>query len=211
MTEHRTARGHATDSDIEMVLRTGPNVDIDLDALAATVARRADEIDLLDIAYARTDSPVGELTVAATPLGIVALGWDTDELLAKLAAGISPRILERADRLDEARRQLDAYFSSRHQRLDLPIDWSLARGFRRTVLEELATTSPGDVVTYGELAERVHNPKASRAVGSAMATNPIPIVVPCHRVVRSGGGLGNYGGAGGVVTKQWLLDHERGD
>ena len=78
------------------------------------------------------------------------------------------------------------------------------------MLQELATTAPGEVLTYGELAGRVHNPKASRAVGSAMATNPIPIVVPCHRVVRSGGGLGAYSGAGGAVTKQWLLDHEAG-
>jgi len=202
MSDHRT---------LESALRTGPSAELDLDVLAATVALRADQADLLDIAYARTDSPVGELTVAATSQGIVALGWDTDELLEKLARNVSPRILERASRLDDARRQLDAYFSPRHQRLQLPIDWSLAHGFRRTVLEELATTAPGDVVTYGELAERVHNPKASRAVGSAMATNPIPIVVPCHRVVRSGGGLGNYSGAGGVVTKQWLLDHERGD
>lgn len=171
--------------------------------------RRAALADgLVDVAWATVDSPVGPLVVAATDEGLVLLSWDLDASLERLAHEVSPRVLEAPARLDPVRRQLDEYFAHRRRRFDLPIDWTLTRGFRREVLHELATVPFGRIVTYGELAGRVGHPGASRAVGSAMATNPIAIVVPCHRVVQAGGRLGNYSGRDGVVTKRWLLEWE---
>jgi methylated-DNA-[protein]-cysteine S-methyltransferase len=172
--------------------------------------RAAAEEDLVDVAYATMDSPVGELVVAATPIGVVSLSWD-ETMLELVAAKVSPRILEVPARVDDARRQLDEYFDGRRRDFEIAVDLSLSAGFRREVLRALAAgVRFGQVVTYGELAERVGNPKASRAVGSAMASNPIPIIVPCHRVVRSGGALGNYSGKDGIVTKRFLLDLEAG-
>jgi methylated-DNA-[protein]-cysteine S-methyltransferase len=124
-----------------------------------------------------------------------------------LASEVSPRVVHLPARLDEVRRELEEYFVGRRRSFDVPVDRRLSRGYRRTVLEALSREVPyGHTVSYKELAERTGNPKASRAVGSAMATNPIPIVVPCHRVLRSGGALGGYGG--GLDTKVWLLRHE---
>jgi methylated-DNA-[protein]-cysteine S-methyltransferase len=120
---------------------------------------------------------------------------------------VSPRVVHLPGRLDEVRRELEEYFAGRRRSFDVPVDRRLSRGYRRTVLEALSREVPyGQTVSYKELAERTGNPKASRAVGSAMATNPIPIVVPCHRVLRTGGALGGYGG--GLDTKVWLLRHE---
>lgn len=163
---------------------------------------------LIEVAFAAVDSPVGELYVARTDAGVVALSWARDDLLEKVAAAISPRVLEAPARLDDARRQLDEYFAHRRERFDLPIDWTLTKGFRREVLHELVRLPFGEVITYAGLAERVGNPGASRAVGSAMATNPIPIIVPCHRVLRTGGALGGYSGRDGLVTKRFLLELE---
>ena len=178
----------------------------------AAVLARAEAEDLVDVAYALTDSPIGPLLVAATPAGVVRLGFQTedpDEVLDDLAHRVSPRVLEAPARLDEARRELDEYFEGRRDHFDLPLDWQLSRGFRKTVLERLyADVAYGHTVSYLELATMVGNPKASRAVGTAMATNPIPIVVPCHRVRRTGGNLGGYGG--GLPVKVKLLELESG-
>jgi methylated-DNA-[protein]-cysteine S-methyltransferase len=178
-----------------------------LDELLEQFARRAEADDLLDVAWTTTDSPVGTLTLAATPLGLVRVGFGTDdEILEELAEKVSPRVLEAPRRLDAARRQLDEYFAGARHRFDLPLDWGLSRGFRQEVLRKLTEVPYGQVLSYKELAIRAGNPNAVRATGTAMATNPIPLVVPCHRVVRSGGVLGNYGG--GVDAKVLLLQLE---
>jgi methylated-DNA-[protein]-cysteine S-methyltransferase len=124
----------------------------------------------------------------------------------EIAATVSPRVVRLPRRLDAVRRELDEYFAGRRHDFDVALDRRLSRGYRLEVLEELSRVPFGETVTYRDLAERTGHPKASRAVGTAMATNPIPIVVPCHRVLRTGGALGGYGG--GLDTKAWLLRHE---
>jgi methylated-DNA-[protein]-cysteine S-methyltransferase len=177
----------------------------DLVAAALDAADRAGEVD---VAWARLDSPIGDLVVAVTDEGLVRVGFaHEDHVLDELAAQVSPRIVTVGRRTDPVRRQLDEYFEGRRTHFDLPLDWRLTRGFRRRVLEALAAEVPhGAVVSYKDLAVVAGNPRASRAVGTAMATNPIPVVVPCHRVLRTGGALGGYGG--GLDTKRWLLTHE---
>ncbi len=196
----RALRGSATD----------PSADLASD-LAAALAR-ADAEGLVDVAYATTDSPVGSLLVAATPAGLVRLAFEREddaEVLEQLAARVSPRVVEAPARLDEVRRELDEYFEGRRDHFELPLDWRLSGGFRKTVLETLyEDVVYGRTVSYLELATMAGNPKASRAVGTAMATNPIPIVVPCHRVLRTGGQLGGYGG--GLPAKIKLLELESG-
>jgi methylated-DNA-[protein]-cysteine S-methyltransferase len=178
--------------------------------LAAALAR-AEADGLVDVAYATTDSPVGPLLVATTSDGLVRLAFaqeDDDQVLGQLAERVSPRVLESPARLDAVRRELDEYFAGGRDHFELALDWRLSGGFRRTVLERLyADVEYGRTVSYLELATMVGNPKASRAVGTAMATNPIPIVVPCHRVLRSGGQLGGYGG--GIPAKEKLLQLEQ--
>ena len=188
-------------------LRHGPAVDDDA-VRAATVAAlaTADADGLVDVAVARTDSPVGTLTLAATPAGLVRVGFERerDTLVEELAVSISPRVVELPKRLDDVRRQLDEYFAGRRHRFDVAVDLRLSGGFRRIVLELLfERVGFGETRSYAELAALAGSPKASRAVGTAMATNPIPIVVPCHRVLRTGGALGGYGG--GLDVKRWLL------
>jgi methylated-DNA-[protein]-cysteine S-methyltransferase len=199
-----------TDS-LERRLRDGVTTDPAAD-LAAALAR-ADAEGLLDVAYATTDSPIGPLLVAATDAGLVRLAFqreDTDEVLQDLARRIAPRVVASSRRLDEVRRELDEYFDGRRDHFELPLDWRLSSGFRKSVLEHLyADVGYGQTVSYLELATIVGNPKASRAVGTAMATNPIPIVVPCHRVLRTGGNLGGYGG--GLENKVKLLALESGE
>jgi methylated-DNA-[protein]-cysteine S-methyltransferase len=158
---------------------------------------RAAAEGLLDVAYATVDSPFGRLLVAATPQGLVRIGlpaYDPEEALAELAARISPRVLEAPERLDEARRQLDLYFDGRLRKFELPLDWRLTSGFRERVQRAIAAIPYGETRSYAELARSAGSERAVRAAGSACGTNPIPIVVPCHRVLRSGGGLGGYGG-----------------
>jgi methylated-DNA-[protein]-cysteine S-methyltransferase len=170
------------------------------------LVKRADEAGLLDVAYATADSPLGEVLVAATRRGLVRVGLpnhDPDAVLSELALTVSPRVLEHPARLDEARRELEQYFAGERTSFDLPVDWSLARGFRRRVLRELAGIPYGQTRTYAEIAARAGNPRAHRAAGSACGANPVPLVVPCHRVVRSGGQIGNYGG--GPEMKEYLL------
>ncbi len=176
-------------------------------AVAERVRVAAEADGLVDVAWANVDTPVGRLTVAATPLGLVRIGFEGEEdVLDSLAARLSPRVLELPSRLDTVRRQLDEYFAGRRRAFDLPIDRALSRGFRRDVLIELGRVGYGETVSYGELARRVGHPGASRAVGTAMGTNPIPIVQPCHRVLRTGGALGGYGG--GLDVKRALLTLE---
>ncbi len=180
----------------------------DITRLVDAALRRADDAGLVDVGWVVEDTPVGPLTLAATSAGVVRIAFGHEELvLDELASGVSPRVVHLPARLDEVRRELEEYFAGRRRAFDVAVDRRLSRGYRRTVLEALSREVPyGRTVSYKELAERTGNPKASRAVGSAMATNPIPIVVPCHRVLRTGGALGGYGG--GLDTKVWLLRHE---
>lgn len=174
------------------------------------LVRRAQREGLLDVTYAQVDSPLGPLTAVTTPAGLVTLAYPDrplDDVLAKIASEISPRILEAPGRLDPLRRELDQYFNGRRQKFDHPIDWSLTRGFFRDVLKATAGIRYGKVSTYAEVAAKAGNPKAVRAAGNGLGSNPIPVVVPCHRVVRSGGGLGGY--TGGLERKEFLLDLER--
>ncbi|MDX6698659.1 MAG: methylated-DNA-[protein]-cysteine S-methyltransferase [Solirubrobacteraceae bacterium] len=182
----------------------------DVSAAAAAAARRFAESGAADVTYAVEASPIGELFVATTRRGLLEIGFHADEVpayLAGIAARVSPRILEAPGRLDEARRQLEDYFAGRRESFDLPLDWSLARqGFGRRVLDAATRIPFGAALSYREVAERAGNPRAVRAAGSALGANPIPIVVPCHRVLRTGGALGGYGG--GLERKRWLLEHE---
>ncbi len=170
---------------------------------------RAAAEGLLDVAYATTDSPFGPLLLARTRRGLVRVSlpvYDPDETLEELAARISPRVLEAPAQLDEVRRQLDLYFEGKLTEFDLPLDWSLTTGFRGKVQRAIYGIPYGETRSYMELAARAGNERAVRAAGSACGTNPIPIVVPCHRVLRTGGALGGYGG--GLPMKQALLEME---
>lgn len=171
---------------------------------------RAAAEGLLDIAYASADSPFGTLLLAKTPRGLVRLGLpgeDTEAMLADLAGRISPRVLEDPARLDEERRELDDYFAGRRHAFELPIDWQLSGGFLLRARQGIAAIPYGETRTYTDLARAAGNERAVRAAGSACSRNPIPLVVPCHRVLRSDGSLGGY--AGGLEMKQRLLDLEQ--
>ena len=179
------------------------------DALARELIRRADREGLLDVAYAEIDSPVGSLLLAATPRGLVRVTFPVEpheKVLEQLAATISPRVLESPAKLDEARRELDRYFDGRLRDFELPLDWRLTRGFYRKVLRATARIPYGQTRSYSEVAKRAGSPRAVRAAGTALGSNPLPIIVPCHRVLRSGGALGGYGG--GIEVKQTLLELE---
>jgi methylated-DNA-[protein]-cysteine S-methyltransferase len=179
--------------------------------LHARLEHDAQAGDLLDIAYRTVDSAVGPLLLAATPRGLVRVAFANeghDGVLLTLSQRISPRMLEAPMRLDPIARQLDEYFAGRRHSFDVALDWTLSRGFRRTVLEHLNTDiSYGATASYAALAQLAGSPKAVRAVGTACATNPIPVVVPCHRVIRSDGAVGAY--RGGPLAKRVLLDLER--
>jgi len=182
-----------------------------LQLLHARLETDAQTGDLLDIAYRTVDSAVGPLLLAATRSGLLRVAFASeghDSVLQSLSERISPRILEAPTRLDPTARQLDEYFTGRRHSFDVALDWSLSQGFRRTVLEHLNTDiSYGATASYAALAQLSGSPRAVRAVGTACATNPIPIVVPCHRVIRSDGTVGAY--RGGPVAKRVLLDLER--
>jgi methylated-DNA-[protein]-cysteine S-methyltransferase len=181
----------------------------DLEAASARLAERAGADGRLYVAYATADTPVGPLLVATTPRGLVRAAYPRerpDDVLAELARDVSPRVLESPRELDPVRRELDEYFEGRRRGFDLAIDWRLSHGFRCEALKALVGVRYGATITYSELAQRAGSPRAHRAAGSACGSNPIPIVVPCHRVVRAGGGLGGYGG--GVEVKEYLLELE---
>jgi methylated-DNA-[protein]-cysteine S-methyltransferase len=195
-------------TDIERALRDGdralrndspPDLDLDLAAAAG----------LIDVAYTTLDSPVGTLVLAATPRGLVRVTYGgLDAVLDELAREVSPRVLCAPRKLDQPRRELDEYFAGRRRRFETPLDWSLTRGFGRRVLEATSRIPYGSVSTYGVVAREAGSPRGSRAAGNALGSNPLPIVVPCHRVLRSGGALGGY--TGGVDRKRTLLAVERG-
>lgn len=194
---------------IAELLSPSPPTNTELDALRDRLAQRAEEAGLLDIAYRTLDGPLGTLLLAATPTGILRVAYQReglDEVLAQLAAKVSPRIIAAPRRLDVAARQLEEYFAHRRESFDLPLDLSLSTGFRRRVLEHLPAIGYGRTASYATVAAAVDNPKAVRAVGSACATNPLPLLIPCHRVVRADGAMGNY--LGGLAAKRLLLDLE---
>jgi methylated-DNA-[protein]-cysteine S-methyltransferase len=170
------------------------------------LVERASAEGLLDVAYTTTDSPFGTLLLAKTPKGLVRVGLpnqDADELLVDLATRVSPRVLEAPAQLDETRRELDLYFEGKLTEFDLPLDWQLSKDFRRKVLRAIARIPYGQTRSYTQMATSAGNVRAVRAAGTACGTNPIPVVVPCHRVLRSGGALGGYGG--GLPMKEALL------
>ena len=194
--------------DLESRLTAGatPDLDLDLAQLRAVLARRAAQDGLLDVAYGTYDSPLGPLTVFVTPRGLVRLsypGEPVDDQLDELATLISPRVMAAPERTDDVRRQLDDYFGGTRRDFELPIDWRLLRGFRADVLRATSQIPFGSVISYRDVAAAAGSPNAYRAAGNALGSNPIPIVVPCHRVVHAGGGLGGY--TGGLERKQFLL------
>ena len=161
---------------------------------------------LLDIAYRTLDTPVGTLLLAATPKGLVRVAYASqghDLVLEGLARDVSPRILRAPARLDRVAREIEEYFAGRRTSFDVPLDLRLSRGFRRTVLARLREIGYGETSSYAEVARAAGSPRAVRAVGGACAANPLPVVVPCHRVVRSDGALGGY--VGGLDAKRALL------
>jgi methylated-DNA-[protein]-cysteine S-methyltransferase len=177
------------------------------------VTAAAAAANLIDVAYATFDSPVGRLLLASTPRGLVRLSYldasdDEDTALEQLAAKLSPRILAAPARLDDPRRELEQYFAGKRQRFEVPLDWALTRGFGRRVLEATARVPFGSSTTYQRVAAQAGSPRGYRAAGNALGANPIPIIVPCHRVLHATGGLGGY--TGGLERKRLLLGIERG-
>ncbi|HEY1236883.1 MAG TPA: methylated-DNA--[protein]-cysteine S-methyltransferase [Solirubrobacterales bacterium] len=203
-----------SDKQLEKMLKQAPST-TDLDRAVQGLLARAERDGLIDVAYAEVDSPFGKLLVARTDRGVVRLklpgGRDglisPDETLEDLAANISPRVLEAPSRLDEERRELEEYFEGRRQEFDVPVDWSLTSpGFRSRALHAVARIPYGKTKTYAQIAKSAGNDRAFRAAGTACGHNPIPVIVPCHRVVQTGGGIGQYGG--GPEMKRALLDLE---
>ena len=188
----------------------------DLQADDGTLARLHQRLErdaatdeLLDVAYRTVDSPVGSLLLAATTVGLVRVAYDVEDheaVLTKLATAVSPRVLRAPARLDTTARQLDEYFTKRRTAFEVRVDLRLAEGFRRSVIEHLRDIGYGRRESYAEVAAAVGNPRAVRAVGTACAHNPLPVVIPCHRVVRSDGATGQY--VGGAKAKSALLDLE---
>jgi len=192
-------------TDLESLL-TGADDDAGLDRLRARLAAAADDRELLDVAYRTLDSPLGDLLLAATQRGLVRVAFASEghhRVLQELSDRVSPRVLRAPRRLDRAARELDEYFRHARADFDVPLDLRLATGFRREVLEQLRGVRYGTTTSYAGLAARTHSPRAVRAVGTACATNPLPLVVPCHRVIRSDGSMGNY--RGGIAAKRTLL------
>ncbi len=194
---------------LDRALRPAPIEPGVLDDLHARLTRSAADDGLLDVAYSLHDSPVGTLLLAATPRGLLRVAFaveDHERVLQTIADRISPRILRAPGRLDEASRQLDEYFAGRRREFALPLDRSLSAGFRREVQDHLPEIPYGRTESYAQVAALLGRPRAIRAVGSGCATNPLPLVLPCHRVLRSNGSLGGY--AGGLAAKAALLELE---
>jgi methylated-DNA-[protein]-cysteine S-methyltransferase len=187
----------------------GPDPDT-WERLRRALAARASAEGSVDVAFERHDSPLGTLVLGATAAGLVRVGLPAEDeaaVLEELAARVSPRVLRASSApLARARRELDEYFAGRRRRFELPLDWRLATGFRREVLRATARVPYGATSTYREIAERTGRPRAFRAAGSALATNPLPILVPCHRVLPASGGIGAY--RGGAGAKALLLGLE---
>jgi methylated-DNA-[protein]-cysteine S-methyltransferase len=186
-----------------------PVADDDLGALHRRLEQDAQSAGVLDVAYRTVDTPVGPLLLAATTDGLVRVAYeceDFDRVLDVLANRVSPRVLRAPKRLDDAATEIEEYFAGRRTGFDLPLDYALSSGFRQLVQRHLPQIAYGHTQTYKDVAAIVGNPKAVRAVGSACATNPLPVVVPCHRVLRTDGTLGGY--IGGLAAKTALLTLE---
>jgi methylated-DNA-[protein]-cysteine S-methyltransferase len=193
------------DSTLHLERPTGADL-ARVSALHDRLAARASADGLLDVVYRLVDSPVGTLLVAATRVGLARVAFeseDHDAVLELLSRAIGPRVLRNGQALDEIARELDEYFAGRRRAFDVPVDLRLAHGFRLGVLEHLREIPYGRTESYAAVAAAAGSPRAVRAVGSACATNPLPVVVPCHRVVRSDGGMGGY--LGGIAAKEYLL------
>lgn len=193
---------------IEDLLKAATPTDADVASAVARALDRARAEELVDVVYAQVDSPLGRLVAAKTDAGLVRLAYEDfngglDAVLEHLAVRVSPRIVEAPRELDPLRRQLDEYFAGAREGFDVPIDWQLSSGFTQRILQAIAAIPFGATSNYRDVAARAGNPKATRAAGNACGANPIPIVVPCHRVLRTGGGLGGY--TGGVERKEQLL------
>ena len=198
-----------TDDQMLAALRGSEQGDDELPRLRVELADAADRDGLLDVAYRTIDSPFGELLLAATEQGLVRVAFESeghDLVLAGLAASVSPRILRSPRGTEEAARELEEYFAGRRRDFDLQVDLQLVRGFRREVIEHLVEIPYGTTESYAQVARRTGNAAAVRAVGSACANNPLPVVLPCHRVVRSDGTIGQY--LGGTAAKLALLELE---
>ena len=200
-----------TPDELERALaRTAPETDPGAAAAAArNAAERAGASGAADVAYTIEPSPLGDLVVAVTDRGLISLNYEDgrlEALLDRLAGRVSPRVVEAPARLDPVRRELDEYFAGARRAFDTPVDWRLTQGFTRRVLRATARIPYGRASTYRDVATRAGSQRAVRAAGNALGANPIPIVVPCHRVLRTGGALGGYGG--GVERKRFLLELE---
>jgi methylated-DNA-[protein]-cysteine S-methyltransferase len=174
--------------------------------VTAELARRADAAGLLDVAWATLDTPLGPIAVFVTPRGLVRVAYDREnfgEVAAEVAEQVSPRVLVAPQRTDVVREQLDDYFEGHRRSFDVAIDWTLVHGFNQGVLRATADIPFGETASYGEVAAAAGSPRAARAAGNALAGNPIPIVVPCHRVIHADGGIGGY--TGGLDNKRFLL------
>ena len=197
-------------NELERVLARPQPAQLDTQRVLADLAARAEASGLLDVAYASLDSPLGRLLVAVTPRGLVRVAYENeggdDAVLSELAERLSPRVLYAPARTDAVRRELEEYFGGGRREFSTPVDWSLVRGFAQGVLRATAKVPFGQVTSYGRMADAAGSPRASRAAGNALGSNPIPIVVPCHRVLHAGGGLGGY--AGGLERKRYLLTLE---
>jgi methylated-DNA-[protein]-cysteine S-methyltransferase len=204
-----------TPNDLERALsRAAPHPDPEAAAAAARrAAEHAGASGAADVAYAVEPSPLGDLLVAMTPRGLVGIYYEDagerEELLARLAGRVSPRLVEAPARVDLVRRELDEYFAGTRTQFEIPLDWSLTHGFTQRVLKATARIPYGAASTYREMATRAGSERGARAAGNALGANPIPIVVPCHRVLRAGGDIGGYGG--GVARKRFLLELEGAD
>ncbi len=196
------------DDDVTALLSMPVDADT-LSRLRRRLEQDAEQANLIDVAYTTIDSPLGKLLLAATPKGLIRVAYaseDHDKVLEALSDKLSPRILHTPRRLDEVAREIDEYFTKHRKTFDLTLDLSLSRGFRQLVQVHLPEIGYGQTRSYRDVAELVGNPKAVRAVGTACATNPLPIVVPCHRVLRTDGTLGGY--IGGLEAKAALLNLE---
>ncbi len=203
------ATDDATDDGVGTLLAAYPETADALRRLHERLSARAAADGVLDVAYRSLDTPVGSLLLAATDAGLVRVafaGEGHDAVLADLAERISPRVLHAPRRLDAPAGQLEEYFDGRRRVFEVPLDRRLSAGFRRTVLDRLSGIGFGTTASYAAVAALAGSPRAVRAVGSACATNPLPVVVPCHRVVRTDGGLGGY--LGGLEAKRTLLTLE---
>jgi methylated-DNA-[protein]-cysteine S-methyltransferase len=199
-----------TMSTLEELLRGARDVSADATRAAERASATAHALGLTDVSYAIEPSPVGDLLVAVTQRGLIRLAYNANEtaetVLEELARRVSPRVVEAPGALDLVRRELDEYFEGKRTAFDIPVDWRLHDGFGRRVLRATSRIPFGKVLTYGEVAAKAGSPRAYRAAGNALGSNRMPIVVPCHRVVATGGKLGGY--TGGIERKEYLLGLE---